>query len=239
MQQSQLKPASQLAKRYGVKSIIFGAPGSGKTPLINTAPRPVLLVTEPGMLSMRDSQIPSWEAYTPELIKEFFDWFHGSKEAGNFDTLGVDSISNIADILLAEELKKQKHGLKAFGTMAERVLDIANKLFYMPQKHIVLIAKQGLFENGRQTILQGGEVIHEPVMQKKPFFPGQILNTNMPHLFDNVLHLSKAMVPGQPQPVSALRTVEIPEVFSRSRSGTFSELEPPHLGNLFAKAMQL
>lgn len=108
MQMSQLKPASQLARRYGVKSVVFGSPGSGKTPLINTAPRPVLLVTEPGMLSMRGSNVPAWEAYSPALITEFFEWFMKSREAANFDTLGIDSISNIAEIILAEELKSLK-----------------------------------------------------------------------------------------------------------------------------------
>lgn len=238
MQMSQLKPASQLARRYGVKSVVFGAPGSGKTPLMNTAPRPVLLVTEPGMLSMRGSNIPAWEAYSAPLIVEFFDWFMKSREASNFDTLGIDSISNIAEIILAEELSKVKHGMKAYGNMSERTMKIANDLFYMPQKHIVMIAKQALVENGRQTILQNGEVTYEPIMQKRPFFPGKDLNVKVPHLFDNVLHLGEAMVPGQPKPVRALRTKEIPEVFARDRLGNLAELEPPDLSSLFAKAMQ-
>lgn len=238
MQMSQLKPASQLARRYGVKSVVFGAPGSGKTPLINTAPRPVLLVTEPGMLSMRGSNVPAWEAYTPQLIAEFFEWFMKSREASNFDTLGIDSISNIAEIILAEELSKVKHGMKAYGNMSERTMKIANDLYYMPQKHIVMIAKQGLVENGRQTILQNGEVTYEPIMQKRPFFPGKDLNVKIPHLFDNVMHLGEASVPGQPKPVRALRTKEIPEVFARDRLGNLGELEPPDLSALFAKAMQ-
>ncbi|MCP5883106.1 ATP-binding protein, partial [Klebsiella pneumoniae] len=74
MQMSQLVPASQLTRRYGVKSVVFGGPGAGKTPLMQTAPRPVLLVTEPGMLSMRGSNIPCWEAPTPARINEFFEW---------------------------------------------------------------------------------------------------------------------------------------------------------------------
>lgn len=238
MQMSQLKPASQLARRYGVKSVVFGSPGSGKTPLINTAPRPVLLVTEPGMLSMRGSNVPAWEAYTAPLIVEFFEWFLKSREASNFDTLGIDSISNIAEIILAEELQKVKHGMKAYGNMSERTMKIANDLYYMPQKHIVMIAKQGLIENGRQTILQNGEVTYEPIMQKRPFFPGKDLNVKVPHLFDNVLHLGEAVVPGQPKPVRALRTKEIPEVFARDRLGNLGELEPPDLSSLFAKAMQ-
>ena len=238
MQMSQLKPASQLARRYGVKATIFGGPGSGKTPLMNTAPRPVLLVTEPGMLSMRTSNIPAWEAYTPPLVTEFFDWFMKSREAANFDTLAIDSISNIAEIILIEELAKVKHGMKAYGNMSERTMKICNDLYYMPQKHIAMIAKQALVENGRQTILQGGEVIYEPIMQKRPFFPGKDLNVKVPHLFDNVMHLGEVVMPGMPKPVRALRTKEIPEVFARDRLGNLGELEPPDLSALFAKAMQ-
>lgn len=238
MQMSQLKPASQLARRYGVKATIFGGPGSGKTPLMNTAPRPVLLVTEPGMLSMRTSNIPAWEAYSSQLVTEFFDWFMKSREASNFDTLCIDSISNIAEIILAEELAKVKHGMKAYGNMSERVMKICNDLYYMPQKHIAMIAKQALVENGRQTVLQGGEVIYEPIMQKRPFFPGKDLNVKVPHLFDNVMHLGEVVMPGMPKPVRALRTKEIPEVFARDRLGNLAEIEQPDLSLLFAKAMQ-
>lgn len=238
MQMSQLKPASQLARRYGVKATIFGGPGSGKTPLINTTPRPVLLVTEPGMLSMRTSSIPAWEAYTPALVTEFFDWFMKSKESANFDTLAIDSISNIAEIVLIDELIKTKHGLKAYGNMSERVMKICNDLYYMQQKHIVMIAKQTQVENGKQTILQGGEIVYEPIMQKRPFFPGKDLNVKIPHLFDNVMHLAEASIPGQPKPVRALRTKEIAEVFARDRLGNLNELEPPDLSALFTKAMQ-
>ncbi|QBZ71740.1 hypothetical protein [Pseudomonas phage KP1] len=238
MNQSQLKPASQLAKRYGVKSTIFGGPGSGKTPLMNTAPRPVLLVTEPGMLSMRSSTIPAWEAYTPALITEFFEWFMKSREAANFDTLGIDSISNIAEIILIDELNKVKHGMKAYGNMSERVMKICNDLYYMPQKHIAMIAKQALVENGRQTVLIGGEITYDPIMQKRPFFPGKDLNVKIPHLFDNVFHLSEVNMPGYPKPVRALRTREIPEIFARDRLGNLAEFEPPDLSAVFAKAMQ-
>ncbi|WBF76726.1 hypothetical protein PSV3_00253 [Septimatrevirus PSV33] len=75
-------------------------------------------------------------------------------------------------------------------------------------------------------------------MQKRPFFPGKDLNVKVPHLFDNVMHLGEASVPGMPKPVRALRTKEIPEVFARDRLGNLNELEQPDLTALFAKAMQ-
>src|ERR1044072_4275471 len=238
MQASQLLPASQLAKRYGMKSIIFGAPGSGKTPLVSSAPRPVLLVTEPGMLSMRHSSVPAWEAYTAPKIVEFMEWIAKSKEVNSFDTIAIDSFSCVAEVLLADELPKHKHGMRAYGTMAERVMGICAMLYYMPQKHIVMIAKQTQVENGKQTLIQNGEVSYESVMQRRPHFPGKDLNIRIPHLFDNVMHLGDANIPGQPKPVKALRTREIAEIFARDRSGNLAELEPPDLNALFAKAMQ-
>ena len=238
MQLSQLVPANQLAKRYGVKAVVYGAPGSGKTPLLGTAPRPVMLVTEPGMLSMRHSTVPAWEAFTAARIVEFMEWVTKSKEVGSFDTICIDSLTNIAEIFLGDELPRHKHGMKAYGAMAERTLGICSTLYYMPQKHVVMVAKQTAIENGRQTLIQNGEVTYENVMQKRPHFPGKDLNIKIPHLFDDVLHLGDANVPGQPKPVRALRTREITEVFARDRAGTLNELEPPDLTQLFTKAMQ-
>jgi AAA domain len=62
MQAKDLRPAGSFAQQYGVKMIAYGPPGAGKTPLINTAPRPILLIVEPGMLSMKGSTVPSWDA---------------------------------------------------------------------------------------------------------------------------------------------------------------------------------
>ena len=75
-----LKPANEHAKQYGVKALIFGPPGSAKTPTINTCIRPVLLACEPGLLSMKGSNVPTFQAYTPEAIGDFFKWFFNSNE---------------------------------------------------------------------------------------------------------------------------------------------------------------
>lgn len=225
MQASQLKPASAFAMNLGFKAIGYGPPGEGKTPLIKTAPRPVMLICEPGMLSMRDAHnIPAWEGYTGAKCKEFFDWLKGSNEAKNFDTVCVDSFSQYAEIQLKEALAKHSHGLKAYGAMSDAVMETANMLFYMPQKHCYLIAKQS-------TVEEGG------VMKRRPFFPGQDLNVKIPHLFDAILHIAKTNIPGIIQPTLAIRTVGTLDVTARDRSGRLNDLEPPDLGALIKKAM--
>ncbi len=222
---NQLKAASELAQRFGVKSLMYGGPGSGKTPLVMTAPRPVLCVCEPGMLTMRKAtNVPAWEAYTPERIEEFFEWVTKSSEAKNFDTVCVDSVSQMAEIVTVAELKKNKDGRKAYGEMARYIMAKMNALYYMPNKHVYLIAKQGNFEE------EGGTI-------RKPYFPGKELNVQVPHMYDEVWHIGLNTIPGQPKPVVADRTVSTFGTFARDRSGQLEELEYPDLSTLFKKCL--
>lgn len=224
MQMKDLRPVSDLARRYGAKCIAYGPPGTGKTPLIQTAPRPVLCAVEPGMLSMRNVRhVPAWEANTPERFAEFMDWLQRSPEARGFDTVGIDSISQTAEMFLVQELKRNKDGRKAFGEMHRRIMDHVNALYYMPNKHIYMIAKQTVGDDG----------------MKKPYFPGQALNADIPHLFDEILHIDRVLIPGMNggKPVQAIRTHGAYDALARDRSGNLAELEPPDLGALFAKVM--
>jgi hypothetical protein len=237
MKLTDLKPASQVAGVYGVKSVLYGAPGCGKTPSINSAPKPVLLATEPGLLSMRGSSIPTFEAYTAPKIEEFIMWATSSAEAKAFDTIAIDSLSQLAEIILADSMIKTKHGLKAFGDMSERVCAICDKLYHMKEKHVILISKRAAYENGRQSILVDGTVVSETVMQQRPSFPGKDLNIKIPHLFDNVFYMGMATVPGQPKHVKSFRTVETPEIFARSRSGKLAEIVPADWSQVISACM--
>lgn len=221
---NQLRPAGTLAARYGVKSMIYGNPGTGKTPLINTAPRPVLLVCEPGMLSMRGSTVPAWEAKTPDQIAEFFRWFFESPEARNFDTIGIDSVSQMAEIYLTDELKKNKDGRKAYGEMSTKVMEHVTGVYYLLEKHVYLICKQQIDdENG--------------IKFKRPFFPGKDLNVKIPHLFDEIWHLQKTQVPGIIEKVSAIHTKEGFDFIARDRTGLLGAIEQPNLTQIFNKCM--
>lgn len=237
MKLSDLKQASQLVKRYGIKTIVYGMAGSGKTPLINTAPNPVMLATEPGLLSMRHSTIPVFQAETKKKAMEFFDWVFKSNETKVFDTIAVDSISNFAEIVLGVALNSNSHGMKAYGEMSDVVFDIVNKLYYLEDKHIVLLAKEGSKESGKTTTMIDGKIATVPTFQKIPYFPGKDLNMKIPYLFDNVFYLGKATVQGQPGQVSALRTKETDIIFARERTGILYELEPPNLTEIINKSL--
>lgn len=232
-----LKPAAQLAQRYGVKSILYGKPGSGKTPLITTAPNPVLLVTEPGLLSIRGSTLPTFDAYTPERIAEFFTWFFESKESSKFDTLAIDSGSQLAEIVLVQELNRQKDGRKAYGELSRRCMEWFDKLFFMQNKHVILICKQMQAETGKQVVKENGVFAVEMTYQAQPYFPGNDLNIKVPHRYDEIFYLADAQIPGIAMPQKAIRTKGTAEILARDRSGNLNELEPPNLADIFRKCM--
>lgn len=225
MNASQLKPASSFAKQYGVKMIAYGPPGEGKTPLVNTAPRPVLAFVEPGMLSMRTSNVPTWDATTPAKADEFFDWVFRSPELRNFDTICIDSASELAEMYLNEEKARNRNKLQAYGLMAQRAMAHFRGLYYIEQKHVYLICKQGKREVDAETV------------EKAPYFPGQELNVQVPHLYDLIAHIAKARIPGVQGEPLAIRCKGTFGVSARDRSGKLNEFEPPNLSDLFAKCM--
>lgn len=227
MNKNDLKPASTLAKKNGVKAIVYGLPGAGKTPVVKTAPRPVILAVEPGMMSMRDAHnIPAYEAYSFEKIDEFFKWWFGSSEVSAFDTLAIDSLSQMAEIALDHFKARNKDGRKAYGEMSDWVMGHVNKLFYMPQKHMYLICKQAKIDSGSGNYFL-------------PYFPGNDLDVKIPHLFDEILRLDNAVrIPGLLKEVTAFQTKESFNYKARDRSGKLDEFEQPDLTNLFNKCMQ-
>lgn len=229
MNASEFRYARDFALKYGCKSMVYGPPGSGKTPIVDTAPRPILAVMEPGMMSLRHSNIPAVDCFTPERIDEFFAWLFGSREATQFDTVAIDSISQMAEIYVAKELAgtskagNQVDGRKAYGNMHAKVMKHLNGLFFMQQKHTYLICKQGFREvNG--------------VNQQFPYFPGKALSVDVPHLYDVILHLGVHNVPGAGQ-VKAFRCAASFDAVARDRSGNLAEFEPCDLTALFKKVM--
>lgn len=220
MNAADLRPARDFAKMYGCKGLIYGPPGSAKTPIINTAPRPVLLACEAGLLSMRTSNVPTFQAFTPERVNEFFKWFFNSNESKAFDTLAIDSAPQMADIYLQQALKTNKHGKAAYGDMATAVMDNLRPLFYMQQKHAYVICKETSDAQG----------------MKRPYFPGQQLNVDVPHLYDFILHLGVKNVPGAGQ-VLAFQCNQNFDVLARNRTGNLNDYEPPNFAALVQKAM--
>lgn len=236
MNQRDIVAAGTLANQNGVKGVFYGPPGTGKTPLIQTAPRPILLVTEPGMLSMRGSNVPAYQAYTTARISEFFEWLSKSREADQFDTVGTDSASEMAEISLKESFARNKDGRKAYGDMTKQVSEWLDILYFLPRKHVYMIAKQG-YDESVSTSFVGGIPQISTQRRAKPFFPGQELPMKISHRYDAIIQIVKGDVPGVNGPILHFKCKESATVTARDRSGKLDEYEEPNLSKLFSKAM--
>jgi len=101
---------------------------------------------------MRGSNVPTYFADNADRMDEFFAWFFGSNEVKSFDTLAVDSVSHMCELYLQDEESgtsksgNKKHGLNAYGEMANRALENLDKLYRFPQKHMYLIANKRLYQ---------------------------------------------------------------------------------------------
>lgn len=220
MNANDLRPAREFAQSFGAKCLIYGPPGSAKTPIINTATRPVLLATEPGLLSMRTSNVPTWVAPTKARIDEFFKWFELSAEAKNYDTLAIDSTSQMCNIALDES--NSKHGLAQYGDMADYVYPYLKRLYYMREKHMYLIAKEELTSDGK----------------RRPSFPGKFMPAEVPHLYDCILRLAITPVPNIGETL-AFRCNGTIDIVARNRTGTLADFEPPDFTALVNKVMSI
>lgn len=220
-----LTTTGELAAASGVKAIIYGGAGCGKTPLLLTAPNPVYVAIERGQVSLQGSNIPAIEAFTLPQFYETLAWLDKSEESKQFDTIYVDSMSAMAQLVLEEELSKtSKSGAKvdgkaAYGEMANRVMKSINFFNNIQNKHVVLL--------GHQTI--GTE-------KSRVLWPGNNIDAQIPHKFDCVWHLGNHDVPNKGMTYS-LQCRETPEIFARTRFNHCADFEPPNLTYLFNKLM--
>jgi hypothetical protein len=224
-----LQPAQAFAVNFGLKAVVYGGPGVGKTPIcVTTSPNPVLLLNEAGALTLKGCNVPTWPAFTEPKLDEFFKWFFESAESRKFDTLVWDSCSQGAEIIVDKELGgrskagNQPDGRKAYGNMARQMMEYLNKLYFLPQKHVLLICKQGV-----EDILG--------MQMARPIMPGKDLNIRLPHLVDNVIHVGNHLGSGVTDR-STFQCLGDMTLMARDRSGKLLQYEPANISHVISKA---
>ena len=170
-----LKSTSDLSGN-GVKALVYGQAGAGKTTLSASMPHPVILSAEGGLLSIKDSGIPYLEISTMSDLWEAYEWL---TEGGGteYESVVLDSISEIAEVCLNSEKKSNKDPRAAYGAMAEQMADIIRAFRDLPNKHVLMTAKV------EKTQDEMGRVLYSPSM------PGNKTGQSLPYFFDLVLAL--------------------------------------------------
>lgn len=222
-----LQSTNTIATRQGVKALVYGPSGAGKTRSIASLPRPVIFSAESGLLSLRQYNLPYIVIETYAQMVEAYNWITKSNEAKQFDTAALDSLSEIAEVVLADLKSKHKDPRKAYGEVQDTMLSMIRDFRDLPQKHVYFSAKEESVKDG----LTGA-------MTYRPAMPGTKLPEQIPYYFDEVLRLTVYPDPNNPQThLRAFQTAASPGVVAKDRSGTLDFWEPPNLGEVFQKIM--
>ena len=87
----------------GIKVVVYGMSGAGKTSLIPTLPNPIIISAESGLLSIQGSNIPYIDIDSYESLMESYKFITTSEEANGFDSIAIDSISDDRDIFYSAQ----------------------------------------------------------------------------------------------------------------------------------------
>ena len=213
----QLKSTGELGNQ-GLKVLVYGQAGCGKTTLSKTLPKPVVLSAEGGLLSLKDDNIPFIEIKSMDDLHEAYEWVNKSKD---YESVVLDSISEIAEVVLSHEKKINKDGRAAYGEMDVQLSEII-RAFRDLNMHVLMTAK---LEKQQDEM---GRMLYFPSL------PGNKTAQKLPYFFDEVLALRiEKDEEGKTQ--RALMCDSDGLWLAKDRSGKLETWEAPDLGEIIAK----
>jgi hypothetical protein len=206
----------------GLKALVYGPPSSGKTESLSTLPNPLILSVEGGLLTLRKKNIPFITVPNYAALQYFTGWLTQSREGMMFD-VGIDSLSEIAELILLEEEAKTKDGRMAYREMGKKVTELVRFYRDLPNRNVVMTAKQD-WEKDEVT---GG-------MHNRPSMPGKKIATDLPYFFDEVFQANRFPVQnGKDQ--FAFRTKPDTLNIAKDRSGVLDDWELPDFNSILHK----
>ena len=210
-------------KGFGTSSLtalVHGPPGSGKTYAARTCPGKTLVVSaEAGLLSLRDVEIDVAKIATFSDLKRVY--FLLNDEGQPYEWVYIDSLSEVAEVCLAEEMGKTAHGVKAYGEMMTAVMRLV-KAFRDLDVNVVMTAKQGR------------DVDPDGVAYMAPELPGKKLSTKLPYEFDLIV-AAGTHTDSDGNVHRVFRTTSGQGVLAKDRSGALAPLERPDWGRIHSK----
>ena len=206
----------------GVKLLVYGAAGAGKTYLIKTLPDPIILSAEAGLLSLKGSNLGYFVIESMSDLNEVYSWIVNSDEAKKYQSVALDSISEIAEVVLSSEKKIAKDPRQAYGAMSDQMADLVRAFRDLPGKHVYFSAK---VEKAQDEM---GRILYAPSM------PGNKFAQQMPYFFDEVLALRMELT-SEGEIQRALMCGSDGIWTAKDRSGQLSPWEEPDLGAIIRK----
>jgi hypothetical protein len=232
--------ANEATSVGGVKALVHGGSGTGKTVLMATMPAPILISAESGLLSLRkanlerifgpghaqiDYDVKVIKVSNVEDLTAAHAWCRQHAWTSGFRSIGLDSISEIMEVVLANAKRQVKDPRQAYGELIEKGQMLVREFRDLPGLNVCVAAKQEPSKDELSGVTRYG-----------PSVPGSKLGPSLPYFFDEVfaLRINKDQ---QGQEFRYLQTQPDLQYEAKDRSGMLAPMEYPHLGAVFSKVL--
>lgn len=213
----------QASQLNGCKILVYGPAGVGKTMLCATAPEPFIISAEGGELSLRKFDIPMVKITTVDDLIEIYNWLAQNQDNNEFRTICIDSISEIAEVVLSNAKRQVKDNRQAYGELIEKMEMVIRAFRDLPGRHVYMSAKMEATKDELSGIVKYG-----------PSMPGSKLGQKLPYFFDFVFRLGV----GKTQKGESFRFLQTQPDYqyeAKDRSGILEAIEAPNLQSVFNK----
>ena len=213
----------------GVRLCVYGLAGSGKTVMsATTGTTAIILSAEAGLLSLKQAPAEIKEKMRVIQIKslkdmgEAFLWLESDHMA---EWVIIDSISEIAEVVLGIKKGETKDARGAYGQMADDMMELIRGLRDLPGYNVMMTAKQSRVEDQFTGITS-----------YVPMLPGRILTNQIPYMFDEIFCLRM-----EPHPTEANQFIRVLQTGRdimydcKDRSGMLDMFEPPNIEHISQK----
>lgn len=218
---------SQAGTAQGLKVLVWGESGMGKTTLAGTLPEhnSVILSAEAGLLSIRNRNINVIEITSVEDLTEAHAWLQ-TPAAAAIENVALDSVTEIAEVVLANAKRQTKDPRQAYGELIDKMTMVLKSFRDLKGKNVVFLAKSEYTKDEVSGVGRFG-----------PSMPGSKLGPQMPYLFDEVFKIAVGVDPNTKEKFRYLQTEADLQNVCKDRSGALAPLEPANLPHIFGKIL--
>jgi phage nucleotide-binding protein len=209
----------------GLKLLCYGQAGAGKTVLsTTTGGTPLIISAESGLLSIADHDIDTVSVSSIADVHEIYSFMTQSEDARKYDWLILDSISEIAEVVLSTEKKLTKDPRKAYGALQEQMTDLIRAFRDIPI-NVYMSCKMERVKDE-----EAGTLLYAPAM------PGAKLGQQVPYFFDEVFAL-RVEKDAEGVLQRWIQTQPDQQYTAKDRSGKLDMFELPNLAAIQSKIL--